>query len=248
MSPWAALREELDRWHDSGSVATFWWRDDDAADMTPELEILLRVAGALPLALAVIPGQATSNLADRLGHVATIAVLQHGWRHVNHAAYGRSEYPAERSDSDVLREFSEGRRILTDHFGSQAIPIFAPPWHGFDDRFLSLLKEGGLAGISRKGPRAAAFAAEGVAQVNAHVSAITWSVPPAFGGEDHFLRQLVDHLRGRRTGTYDAAEPTGLLTHHLVQDTASYIFITRLIEVTQKHPAGEWIDVRTALR
>lgn len=54
---WDALMGELDAWAESGLTASFWWRDDDAADHTPALDRLLDERGQLdvPLALAVIP-------------------------------------------------------------------------------------------------------------------------------------------------------------------------------------------------
>jgi hypothetical protein len=38
--PWATLQRELDRWAESGKTATFWWRDDDAVEETPQLQTL----------------------------------------------------------------------------------------------------------------------------------------------------------------------------------------------------------------
>lgn len=242
MASWPELTEELDRWHDAGASATFWWRDDDAVDDTPHLDVLLQHADAIPLALSVIPGLATQKLADRIAKLASVVVLQHGWRHDNHAPGANSEYPGSRSMEEVSQELAEGRRVLTALFGPQAIPVFAPPWHGFDVRFLPLLRHNGLTGISRKGPRSSRFAAEGVFQANTHMVPIKWSTPPSFADDDLYLDQALDHLRGRRLGRYDAMEATGLLTHHLVQDERSYAFISRFVAVVSAHPAGVWMD------
>jgi hypothetical protein len=242
MSSWEQLTKELDCWERNGATATFWWRDDDAVDDTPQLDVLLKHAGTIPLALAVMPGLATRDLAARLAKHASVVVLQHGWRHDNHASSGNSEYPASRSMADVSQELADGRRVLTTLFGPQAIPVLAPPWHGFDACFLPLLRRNGLMGISRKGPRPAPFAAEGVVQTNAHVALIEWSIPPSFAGDDLYLDRIIDHLRGRRLGRYDTNEATGLLTHHLVQDDKSYAFIARLAAVVSGHRACLWMD------
>lgn len=244
MCPWEQLTKELDCWERAGATATFWWRDDDAVDDTLQLDRLLKQAGAIPLALAVVPGLATRDLAERLANYASVVVLQHGWRHANHALGGYNEYPASRPKEEVSQELAGGRRVLTALFGPQAIPVFAPPWHGFDGRFLPLLRRNGLSGISRKGPRPGLFAAEGVLQVNAHMSPNKWSNPPSFADDGLYLDQVIDHLRGRRLGLYDATEATGLLTHHLVQNDRSYEFISRLISVISRHPAGKWLDGR----
>jgi hypothetical protein len=245
VASWSELREELDRWHEAGATATFWWRDDDAVDDTPQLDVLLKHAGTIPLALAVIPCLATRNLAARLAEHTSVVVLQHGWRHANHAPTGNnSEYPASRSAEEIARELVDGRRVLTTLFGPQAIPVFAPPWHGFDACFLPLLRGNGLTGISRKGPRPGLFAAEGVLQANAHMAPIEWTTPPSFADDAFYLDQIVDHLRGRRLARYDATEATGLLTHHLVQDDRSYGFISRLTGVISQHRGGRWLDGR----
>src|SRR3954471_6826472 len=82
---WPELVSELDCWGEAGRIAKLWWRDDDAVAATPELAALLRLAGATPMALAVIPALATADLAASLRDVPCSAVLQHGWRHVNRA-------------------------------------------------------------------------------------------------------------------------------------------------------------------
>ena len=40
-APWAALNAELDCWAAAGRCATFWWRDDDAGEMTAPLDLSL---------------------------------------------------------------------------------------------------------------------------------------------------------------------------------------------------------------
>jgi hypothetical protein len=244
MSGWARVAEELDRWDGIGATATFWWRDDDAVGPTSQLDHLLECAGHTPIALAVIPNLTSEALAERLDKQQSVVVLQHGWRHANYAGNGRNEYPGNRTAADVSRELRCGRDILSSLFGAQAIPVFAPPWHGFDDCFLPLLRENGITAISRKGPRPAAWATDDVFQANAHVSPITWTDPPSFGDDDSYLGQFLDHLRGRRLGSYDRAEPTGLLTHHLVQDTRSFDFIARFIDLVSSHPAATWLDAK----
>ena len=99
---WAGLVAELDRWGEAGRVATLWWRDDDVVAATSELDALLRLAGEVPLALAVIPAEAQPDLAAALSPFPQVAVLQHGWRHANHAANGKkSEFPPGRAAAEV---------------------------------------------------------------------------------------------------------------------------------------------------
>jgi hypothetical protein len=245
VSGWSRLTEELDHWRSLDAPATFWWRDDDAVEPTPRLDLLLRHAESVPLSMAVIPALATRALAECLRDHPLVAVLQHGWRHANHATGGNSEYPACRPVEEVSREFAEGLALLVNLFGRQAVPVFAPPWHGFDECFLPMLRQNGFVAISRKGPRAARFAAEGVLQANAHLAPIKWSDPPSFEDDDLYLDQIIEHLRGRRLGRYDATEATGLLTHHLVQNDKSYEFIARFVAIVSEHPAAVWRDAKS---
>src|SRR2546421_209291 len=127
---WPDFVAELDRWGETGHVASLWWRDDDAVAPTPELTALLQVAGAAPVALAVIPAEASRELASFLDNAPQVAVLQHGWRHTNHAAAGakRSEFPARRAEAAVVDELAEGRqRRCARHTGGPAAGILPTP-------------------------------------------------------------------------------------------------------------------------
>jgi hypothetical protein len=248
LSVWRSFGDELDRWSDAGKTATFWWRDDDAVAPTPQLERLFQCAQSVPIALAVIPRDVTRELVERLQDLSSVMVLQHGWSHVTHENGGLNEYPASRSEFEVSRELALGRNLLNEFFGAQAMPVFVPPYHGFDDRFLPLLLFNGITAISRKGPRLSRTTAGKLLQVNAHIAPIQWTVPPFFGEDEDYLTTIIDHLQGKRAERYDPAEPTGLLTHHLVQNERSYDFIARLIDAVSAHGAAEWLHPSDVFR
>jgi hypothetical protein len=234
---------ELDAWAESGAVATFWWRDDDAVAVTAQLDTLLSFADAVPITLAVIPGALSATLAPRLRPLANVTVFQHGWLHANHAIGGLSEYPGPRAVEEVERELDEGAQVLASAFGDQFLPVFAPPWHGFDECFLPSLAAVGLRGISRKGMRAAERLG-GLYQANAHVAPIRWTTPPTFDDEPGSIAAIVAHLRERRLGSCDSSEPTGILTHHLVQPPRSFEFLELLARRILDHPAARWVGAR----
>jgi hypothetical protein len=245
---WADLVEELDRWGKAGRVATLWWRDDDAVTTSAKLDQLMGIAENVPVAIAVIPAAAEPGLAGWLARsarriTAPIFVLQHGWQHANHSAGGRkSEFPAERACEDVLSDLSTGRARLSALFGVDALPILVPPWNRFDDSFLPLLDRCGLSAISRIGSRRAARPAVGLTEVNVHVDLVAWAGDRAFIGEGAALGGLIGHLRARRLAEASADEPTGILTHHLVQDEAADAFLSRLIATTHAHSAARWLE------
>jgi hypothetical protein len=247
MAKWPDLMAEFDRWEEAGKVATLWWRDDDAVAPTARLGRLLSIASGVPVSLAVIPADAEQELAQWLADYlrsapkASIAILQHGWRHLNHSGVGKkSEFPAKRPRPEMASELAAGRARLADLFGTQAQPVLVPPWNRFDDSLLGLLACCGLTGISRA--RSASSRASGIIEVNIHVDLVAWKGSRGFVGEDAALGGLVEHLRSRRLQAVSAEGPTGILTHHLVQDDATDAFLDRLIAVSVAHPAVLWLD------
>jgi hypothetical protein len=244
---WSDLVAELDRWQEAGEVATLWWRDDDAVSPTERLHRLLSIASGVPISLAVIPAAVEHGFAEwlaeyRAAHNADIAVLQHGWRHLSHSGAGKkSEFPAARPSADVASDLSAGRTRLSEFFGTWALPVLVPPWNRFDEAFLLLLLRSGLTGISRALPRRSPRPAPGVIEVNVHIDLVAWTAGRRFIGEEAALCGLVSHLRARRCKVVNAEEPTGILTHHLLLDEKTDVFLGQLIAISTTHPAARWL-------
>jgi hypothetical protein len=243
---WSDLCEELDRWGETGRMATLWWRDDDARGPNDHLDRLLASAGDVPATLAVIPAAAEPELALWLARRAPRAdIVQHGWRHANHSAdRKKSEFPAARPPASVRAELAAGRTRLGALFGERALAVLAPPWNRLDARFLPLLAGCGIAALSRSGARRAACAAPGIAEANVHVDLVAWRGDRGFIGEAAALAGLLAHLRARRFGIVDAAEPTGVLTHHAVEDAGAAAFLRALGARIAAHGAARWFSGR----
>jgi len=246
---WSDLIDELDRWKKEGRTATLWWRDDDAVLATERLNHFASIARDTPIALAVIPASANPELASWLIDSANpsmtkpIVVVQHGWSHANNAVNGKkSEFPPERSGPSVASDLAAGCARLSTLFGARALPVLAPPWNRFACRFLPLLPACGLRAISRFGPRRAARPVPGVVEVNVHVDLVAWAVNRGFVGEEAALGSIIGHLRARRWAEANVDEPTGILTHHLIQDAATERFLSRLLTITRGHSATRWLD------
>jgi hypothetical protein len=240
------LRRELDAWGQEGRVARFWWRDDDAVAATPALDRLLALAEAagVPLGLAVIPALEDAALAERLDREsAAVRVLQHGFRHQNRAPDGqkKSEYPASLPAGIALAELSKGMAGLKARHGPRFAPIFVPPWNRVSDPAL-------LDGLAQAGMRLSIFRprdpAATPAPVNTHCDPVAWHDAKRFLGLDAALGVLIGHLRARRLGQAgtDPAEPTGLLSHHLIHDTETWDFLATMSVAIRDHPAAEWAD------
>lgn len=238
---WTALADELDAWAGSGHRATLWWRDDDATGPGPMLDRLLDVAGDTPICLAVIPMKARESLADRMNaHIAeggaTVA-LQHGYAHTNNATPPKkAEFGPHRPLDVMVAELGEARQRMEAMFGPLFRPVMTPPWNNIAEDLIPLLRQAGLTGLSRLGPRKAN---EGPDVVNVHVDIIDWK-RRGFAGAPASLGQLIDHLAARRKGEAETGEATGVMTHHRVHDKYCWDFLARLNDVIRKHPAAQW--------
>jgi hypothetical protein len=244
-SGWAVLEAELDIWQAAGRTATFWWRDDDAVTTTPALDRLLALAGDVPIALAVIPGQAQAGLGARLAHAPAVAVLQHGWSHTNHAPAGarKSELGADRPLNQRLHELALGRERQHSLFGPRALGVLVPPWNRIGPDLVPRLPEVGIAGLSLAGARQAAAPAAGLRAVNVHADLVNWHGGRGFVGETAALGLVLRHLRSRFLASVDAQEPTGILTHHLVQDAPADQFLRRFVATVRRHPSARFVPI-----
>jgi len=245
---WADLERELDIWEATGRTATLWWRDDDAVRPTPALDRLLGIAAGVPLALAVIPGRTGAPLAERLVSCPGLRVLQHGWMHANHAAASekKCELGPQRPLASVMAELATGWERLAGLFGPLALAVLTPPWNRMSEALVPLLAGAGYLGLSAAGPRRHAEPSPGLRQVNVHADLAAWPTGRFIGGAAA-LGLVLAHLAARRLGGVDADEPTGLLTHHLVMDGESEIFIARFLASTREHRAARWLGAAEAL-
>jgi hypothetical protein len=237
---WPDLAAEFDRWGEEGRIARLWWRDDDATAATPSLDRLLHLAEGVPLALAVIPALARPELAGALRRAPLAMVVQHGWRHRNHAAADKkkSEYPPGRQAARVSAELAAGRARLAASFGERALPIFVPPWNRFASDLLPLLAASGIRGLSTMASTEPPPDA-GVATIDAHVDLVSWRSGRGFIGTAAALGGMIAGLRAIRTGR-SAAPALGILTHHAVMDAAAAAFLDRLTAAVAALPAARW--------
>lgn len=246
---WASLDEELDAWAQAGRTATFWWRDDDAADRTQALDRLLELAERTrtPIGIAVVPAAATPALISLLDAHPRTTILQHGWAHVNHAPAGAKRIelgggrPAEAIRSDIVR----GCRRLSELLGRPPPPFLVPPWNRIEPEVASDLPSLGFTGLSTYGPRSEPVRC-GLARVNCHIDPIDWRGTRGYVGAERAVEEVVRHLRARRERRLDPDEPTGLLTHHLVADEECWDFAEALLARTTWHDAARWLTPECA--
>jgi len=244
-SAWSWLERELQRWSDCGLEAQFWWRDDDAIGNSPALERLLALSRKrqVPLALAVIPARLDEDLAQGLREFDLVSVLQHGYAHTSHAFAGQRkiELGGARSLEALARDLVDGRQILQQAFDTRFVPVLVPPWNRIDAGLLDLLPRLGFNGLSTLKARRAAEPAIGLRQINTHLDPINWAWHSGFRGVYPSIAQLVQHLVARRSGYRDRTEPTGILSHHLVQNDATWSFLDDLLQFLGEQSAVRFV-------
>lgn len=248
---WASLDRELDAWADAGRTATFWWRDDDAAERTQALDRLLELAERTrtPIGIAVVPAAATPALISLLDSHRRATILQHGWAHANHGPAGtkRIELGGARSADAIRNDIARGRRRLCELLGQPPPPFLVPPWNRIEPEVASGLPSLGFTGLSTYGPRITSGKC-GLAQVNCHIDPIDWRGTRRYVGEARAVDGVVQHLRARRKRRLDPDEPTGLLTHHLVADEECWEFMETLLARTTRHAAARWLTPEAAFQ
>ena len=250
MNAWQRLAAELDRWQASERVATLWWRDDDAVAHTPALGRLLDLQRhwEVPLALASIPAHAEESLASKLEHYRAIAVLQHGYAHNNNAGAGERaiELGGKWQRERVVAELKRGWGRLSQLFPERLLPVMVPPWNRISSECILCLPALGFRALSCFSARARREAVAGVLQTNCHADLVDWRRGRRFRGESQTIDQICTHLAARRSGGADAAEPTGILSHHLVHDDDCWRFLESLLEACNQHPGARWLETGEA--
>ncbi len=248
MDAWECLRRELDCWANAGRVATLWWRDDDAEDITPQLNELMAISADVnvPIMLAVIPAALSPEFKAQT-FSSNVRLAQHGYTHTNFANPGakKSEFSPKRKQTDMVADINTGFREIMAL--ANGISAFVPPWNRMDMTLLPSIQKAGITAISTFTPRKHSEPVTGLRQVNTHADVMDWRGSRGFAGEHSVLVQITEHLSARRTGTVDSDEPTGLLTHHLVHDAACWRFLEMFTQKTIDHPAATWLPIDIAM-
>lgn len=242
---WTPLDLELARWDTAGLMLPVWWRDDDAVTRTPALDRLGDLAERLDIQthLAVIPALAQDDLATLDARMIPVV---HGWAHTSHAPAGEKnvEFGAHRPVATMQAEAESGLTRLRDLFGESLAPMFVPPWNRIDATAITTLPGYGYRMLSTFTPRVSEFAAPGLMQVNTHLDPINWRGGKTLHDPAALIAQVVRQLADRREGRADAAEPYGILTHHLVHDDAIWDFTEQLLTHLLAGPVRRWTAQR----
>ena len=227
----AALAERLDTLHAQGAVMELWWRDDDAADDTPQLRRLLalRQRHGVPLALAVSPFLIRPALPALLRGEPGVDILLHGLEHRDNAPVGAKRQELGHAPPDTfITPLREGLVRHRNAFGGKALPVMVPPWNRIDQDIIKKLHDIGFEGLSTFGPRGSDRLA-GLCVHNTHIDPVDWRGGKRLAEPAPLVARIMDLA--------DAGEPVGLLTHHFIHDGATWRFVDRLLALMAGHPA-----------
>jgi hypothetical protein len=221
---WQPVRDELGRWRDMGLTAELWLRDDDAFKPSPPLDRLIALTGEfeIPVALAIIPKDATPALAERIAQERHIHPVVHGWSHANHAPFRqkKQEFGLHRPRAAVLSDLAAGLTRLSELHGERLFPMLVPPWNRIDPDLVDELPALGFRALSVFGNKLRSR--PGLAVVNMHVDIIDWHRGKACHDHAWLVASLAKELAAARA---DGGRPVGILSHHMVNDEAAYRFL-----------------------
>ncbi|AWN47688.1 glycosyl transferase family 28 [Methylobacterium terrae] len=226
----APLLDALARAADAGRTVEFWWRDDDAVAHTPALDRLLVLSkrSGWPVALAAVPARAGPSLAARLADEGGIDLLVHGLAHANHAPpeSKKAEFGPHRALDALRADAADALALALARFGPRLLRVLVPPWNRIAPDLPEALPGLGYRGLSAAAPVAAV---PGLIQAHAAVDPIAWRA----GARLADPAWIVD----RSARAVAAGGAVGLLTHHLVQDEATWSFCARLLDGLGDHAA-----------
>jgi len=246
VSVFEPLYRELDEWNFDGDEVMLWWRDDDAIENTPALKQLFSLVSKydVPLSLAVIPGLLQSTLVETVKEQPLVQTMQHGVRHENKAPKGekKQELSQNANIEELVKLIAHGFAKMSTEFDKQFVPVMVPPWNRIDESVIERLVSIGFLGLSCFAARTRPEVDNNVWLVNTHIDIINWKNQKEFAGSENVISQFTAHLSRKRLGEADRAEPTGLLTHHLVHDHACWEFLAELFSVLDEHPAVTWLS------
>ncbi|MEQ1753492.1 MAG: hypothetical protein ABL973_05105 [Micropepsaceae bacterium] len=248
MSGWDRVVSELDLWAREERTARFWWRDDDATDVSRNLVRMVRVAAdhRVAIGLSVIPLRLSSKLRQFIAEHRNLDVLVHGLAHQSHARGGQAkrEFGGQRSLGEMTDDLKKALALSRSAFGKRCLPVLVPPWNRIPPRVVRALPKFGYEGLSTWKPRAEQTPVPGLLQVNTHLDVINWRAGRTIKPEALVASLLLRKLRWRRADPKRALEPLGLLTHHEYWCAEKEAIILNLLRTTREHPAVRWLTAR----
>jgi predicted deacetylase len=227
------------------TTVEMFFRDDDAGWADDRLFALLDVFAAYscPIDLAAIPTAVGARLAgallDRKRRGDAVGVHQHGFMHRDNEIAGRPcEFGPTRSAAVQSRDIREGQRALQALFGEHLDPIFTPPWNRCTEVTGQVLREHGIAMLSRD-LTAGLLNIHRLAECPIHID---W-LAKAKGRRIPFFD--VSSVIARRMA--DTSTPIGIMLHHAEMGDDDFAACEALVRTVTSHPKARVVPMRSAV-
>ncbi|MFQ5649819.1 MAG: DUF2334 domain-containing protein [bacterium] len=203
---------------------SFFFRDDDADELTPNLVHLLEVfvGKEIPLHLQVIPREVTQEAVDYLRelkqrHPHLVFLSQHGWSHENHSRNGKKqEFGDARTQIDQFLDIVAGKDKMSELFLQDFFPAFTPPWNRYDRSTLMSLRELGFEVLSADGGHIGLTDFE-LVEISTVVDLHHCRPAPEMKAPGHLLFEIQAALRTKST--------VGVLLHHHEMQATDFGFV-----------------------
>ena len=231
---------DLQHWVQDNKRVRLFLRDDDAVKITAQLRRLAELCDAynIPILLAVIPNEATLELADFVRASAKITPAVHGISHTNHGGGNEKkiELGGQRSARAVIDELKTSREKMLQMFGNELSTMLVPPWNRISQGVAAKVEEAGFGAISGFGWKAPIG---NLPWINTHVDIIDWKNGKKTKSFDCVMAELSENLTIARENNY---APIGILTHHLVHNDATWSMLEALFELIGARQHIDWLN------
>ena len=250
---WRELGRELDLWAGGSGRATLWWRDDDAAAVTPALERLLelqaeyaRAAGARghPGPAGARAGRAPCRLRGRRRPAARLSPPQS--RRPRARAPGSSAIIAR--SSRWPRTSRRGSGVSPRRSARASCRCWRRPGTGSRTAVVQRLPALGFVGLSTFGARDRRRTGAGPGPGQRSLRSDQMEAGRPLCRHRAGARRPDRPSAGAPLGTADPGEPTGFVTHHLALDAPAWGFVAELLRRTSAHPRAAWLNAREVFR
>ncbi len=204
-------------------------RNDDVCTLDREFRFFFDTAmeRGIPVVHAVIPDRMDQALVrflcrakEKTPHL--LDIVQHGWRHVNHAVDGRTKYEFGKSRSLTCQrdDIKQGLEKMRTAFGEHFTSAFVPPYHGYDARTVKVLKEESFQVFSA-GARPSEIKDQWIIELPVQISFSRYE-----SGKG--ILQSARDVMGQLTKEVHRRPLSGVLTHH-----ADFVATTQRKELTR---------------
>ena len=217
-------------------------RDDDVSDDEPSLRRLLALSAKhqMPLSLAIIPGQLTTDAINLLKQPNDLIELhQHGWRHANHESIGKKcEFGASRDYAAQRADLAAGQARMNAAFGAHWFPAFTPPWNRCTAMTASALVELGYRALSRDASQPS-FDDPRLPELPVTLDLFRWQGGATLRPPDELTNELAQQIL--------SADRIGIMLHHQVMDDAAFALLDEWLAVLKQSPLVQFHTLQSLL-